>query len=124
MQHNAAFHLGLHCWLRSKQPSGLEIHHNLENSICNPLKITIGSLILSVSTHMEKSNRIQRVNGYVASSTKSHKLAHFLDKYKLAHFLDKYKLTNFLDMYNFVHFLDKYKFAHFLDKYKLAQFLD
>ena len=32
MQHNAAFHLGLHCLLRLKQPSGTEIHHNLENS--------------------------------------------------------------------------------------------
>ena len=25
MQHNAAFHQGLHCWLRSKQPSGTGI---------------------------------------------------------------------------------------------------
>ena len=29
MQHNAAFHLGLHCLLSLKQPSGIEIHHNL-----------------------------------------------------------------------------------------------
>ena len=28
MQHNAAFHSGLHCLLRSKQTSGIEIHHN------------------------------------------------------------------------------------------------
>ena len=28
MQHNDAFHLGLHCLLRLKQPSGTEIHHN------------------------------------------------------------------------------------------------
>ena len=26
MQHNAAFHLGLHCLLRLKQSSGTEIH--------------------------------------------------------------------------------------------------
>ena len=32
MQHDAAFHQGLHCLLRLKQPSGTEIHHNLENS--------------------------------------------------------------------------------------------
>ena len=28
MQHNAAFHQGLHCLLRLKQPSGTEIHLN------------------------------------------------------------------------------------------------
>ena len=27
MQHNAAFHQGLHCLLRLKQPSGTEMHH-------------------------------------------------------------------------------------------------
>ena len=36
MQHNAAFHLGLHCFLRLKQPSGTEIHNNLENSTFDP----------------------------------------------------------------------------------------
>ena len=36
MQHDAAFHLGLHCLLRFKQPSGTEIHHNIENSTCDP----------------------------------------------------------------------------------------
>ena len=30
MQHNAAFHQGLHCLLRFKEPSGTEIH----NSTC------------------------------------------------------------------------------------------
>ena len=30
MQHNAAFHHGLHCLLRLKQPSGTGIHHNSE----------------------------------------------------------------------------------------------
>ena len=29
MQHYAAFHQGLYCLPRSKQPSGKEIHHNL-----------------------------------------------------------------------------------------------
>ena len=29
MQHSAAFHQGLHCLLRLKQPSGTEIHHSL-----------------------------------------------------------------------------------------------
>ena len=32
MQQNAAFHQGLHCLLRLKQPSGTEIHYNLEIS--------------------------------------------------------------------------------------------
>ena len=32
MQHNAAFHQGLHCLLRLKQPSGTDIHHDLEHS--------------------------------------------------------------------------------------------
>ena len=29
MQHHAAFHQGLHCLLRLKQPSGTDICHNL-----------------------------------------------------------------------------------------------
>ena len=31
MQYNAAFHLGLHCLLRFKQPPKTEIHHNFED---------------------------------------------------------------------------------------------
>ena len=40
MQHNAAFHQGLHCLLSFKEPSQTEVHvhYNLENSTCNPLK--------------------------------------------------------------------------------------
>ena len=38
MQHNAAFHQVLHFFLRLKQISRTEIHHNLENSTCDPLK--------------------------------------------------------------------------------------
>ena len=34
MQHNAAFHQGLHYLVRLKQPSGTEIHPNLESSTC------------------------------------------------------------------------------------------
>ena len=37
MKHNAAFHLGLHCLLRFQQPLGTVVHHNLENSTCDPL---------------------------------------------------------------------------------------
>ena len=44
MQHNAAFHQCLHCLLRL----GTEIHHNIENSTCNPLKYKMGSSILIV----------------------------------------------------------------------------
>ena len=43
MQHNAAFHLGLHCLLQLKHPSGTEIHDNLENYTCDPSKSTMGS---------------------------------------------------------------------------------
>ena len=42
MQHNAAFHQGLHCLLRLKQHSGTETHYNLENTTCDPLKYTMG----------------------------------------------------------------------------------
>ena len=49
MQHDAAFHPGLHCLLRLKQPSWTEIHHNLENSAYDPLKYIMGSPILIVS---------------------------------------------------------------------------
>ena len=35
---NPAFHPGLHCLQTLKQPSGTEIHHNLETSTCDPLK--------------------------------------------------------------------------------------
>ena len=31
MQHNAAFHLGLHCLIRLKQSSGTKIYHNFKN---------------------------------------------------------------------------------------------
>ena len=55
MQHNAAFHQGLHCLLRLKQSSGRKIHYNLENSTCDPLKYTMGSLILILSIGMGKS---------------------------------------------------------------------
>ena len=61
MQHKAAFHQGLHCLLILKQPSGTEIHNNLENSTQDPLKYTMDSLILVVSICMGKSIRKQRV---------------------------------------------------------------
>ena len=44
MQHNSAFHQGLHYNLfRLKPPSGTEIHHNLETSTCDPLKYRMGN---------------------------------------------------------------------------------
>ena len=61
MQHYAAFHQGLHCLLRLKQPSGTEIHHDLENSTCAPLKYTMDNPILIVSMCMGKSIGIQSV---------------------------------------------------------------
>ena len=61
-QPNAAFHQGLHCLLRLKQPSSKEMHHSLENFNCDPLKYTMGSPILIVSICMGKSIEIGRVN--------------------------------------------------------------
>ena len=48
MQHNAAFHQGLHCLLCLKQCSETEIQHNLVTFTCDPLKYTMGSLILTI----------------------------------------------------------------------------
>ena len=62
MQHNAAFHQGLHCLQILKQPSGTEIHHSLENSTCDPLKYPMSSPILIVSIYMGKSIRKKRVS--------------------------------------------------------------
>ena len=58
MQHNAAFRQGQHCLLRFKQPSGTEIHHNLEKSTCNPLMCKMNNPILIVAICMRKSIRI------------------------------------------------------------------
>ena len=63
MHYNAAFHLGIHSLKRLKQPSGTEIHHNLEISTSDPFKYTMGSPILIVTICMGKSIRIQRVKG-------------------------------------------------------------
>ena len=46
MQHNAAFHLGLHCLLRLTQPSRTKIHQNFENSTFESIKYTMDSAIL------------------------------------------------------------------------------
>ena len=48
MQHNDAFHQGLHCLIWLRQPSGTEIHYNLETSTCYPLKHKMGNHILIV----------------------------------------------------------------------------
>ena len=42
MQHNAAFHQGLRCLLRLKQPSVTEVQHNLEISTCYSLNVHNG----------------------------------------------------------------------------------
>ena len=44
MQHNAAFHQGLHCLLRLIQSSGAEVHDQLENTICDPFKYIMDDL--------------------------------------------------------------------------------
>ena len=48
MQQKAAFHQGLHCLLRLKHLLGAEIHYDLENSMFDPLKNTMGISILIV----------------------------------------------------------------------------
>ena len=50
MQHNAVFHQVLHCLRRFKKIFRAEIHHNLEFSTCDPLKYTMDSPILIVTT--------------------------------------------------------------------------
>ena len=61
MQHDAAFHQGLHCLLKIKQSSETKVYHKLENSNCDSIKITMGSPILIVSNCMGKSMRIHRI---------------------------------------------------------------
>ena len=47
--------------LRLKQPSGTEIHHNLEKNTSDRFKYIMGSPIVIVSICMGKSIRIQSV---------------------------------------------------------------
>ena len=54
MQHNAAFHQGLHRLLKIKTIYRTEIHHNLKKSTCDPLKYTVGSPILIVLIRLNK----------------------------------------------------------------------
>ena len=61
MQHSAAFHQGLHCLLRLKQPLWTDVHHDLETFTCDPLKYTMDSPILIVLICMGKYIGIQRV---------------------------------------------------------------
>ena len=55
MQNDAAFHQGLHSFLRFNQPSGTEIPDNLENSTYDPLKCKMDKSILIVSIYIRKS---------------------------------------------------------------------
>ena len=64
MLQNAAFHQGLHFLLRSKQFSGIDIHHNFEISTCGPLKYIMDNPILIAFICMRKSTRKQRVNKF------------------------------------------------------------
>ena len=61
MQHNVAFHPGLHCLLQLKLPPWTQIHNYLEISVCDPYKCIMGNPILIISICMGKSIRIQRV---------------------------------------------------------------
>ena len=65
MQHHAAFHQDLHFLLIFKQPSETEMHHILENQICDSLKYTMDSPILIASICMAESIRIQKVNAQI-----------------------------------------------------------
>ena len=46
-----------------------EINHNVENSVCDPLKYTMGNSIIIVSIPMGKSIRIQMVNFRLLTKT-------------------------------------------------------
>ena len=61
MQHNAAFHQGLHCLLRLKQPSCTGIYHNLENSTGDFLKYTMGSPIFLYQHVWENSSEYKEL---------------------------------------------------------------
>ena len=56
--HYGAFHQGLHCLLKLKQPAETEIHHNLDTSSCDPLKYKLVSPILIVTLCMRNSIRL------------------------------------------------------------------
>ena len=63
MQHNAAFHQGLHFLLRLKHPSGTDIHYNSKTSTCGYFKYKMGNpILISICISMGKSVRIQSVN--------------------------------------------------------------
>ena len=64
MQHNAAFHQGLHCSLLSKQSSWTEVRHNLQNSTRDPLKYKMDSPILIVSIHMGNPLEYKGLNSH------------------------------------------------------------
>ena len=58
MQHNAAFHQGLHCLLRLNQIRGRK-HIIIENSTCSPIKIHNGQphtfcINMNVKIHQNK----------------------------------------------------------------------
>ena len=55
MQHNARFHLGLHCLLIQNRSSEKEIHYFLGNYNLWPLKIYNGPSDLSVSNFLGNS---------------------------------------------------------------------
>ena len=63
MQHNAAFHQGLHFLLKSKQFSGTVIHQKLEILTCDPLIYIMDNPILFAFICMGESIKIQRVKG-------------------------------------------------------------
>ena len=67
-------HQGLHCFLRLKQPSGTEIHHNSETSNCDPLKYKMGHPIFIASMCMGKSLKGDYVN--IPQVPKSQELDH------------------------------------------------
>ena len=56
--HTAAFRQGLHCCVC--YDSGIEIHHDLESSTCDPLKYKMDISVLIVSMCIRKTTRIQK----------------------------------------------------------------
>ena len=61
MQHNAAFHQGLHCLLRLKHPLGTK-YIEISKLTCDPFKYRKDKSMLIVSICTKKSIRMNRVH--------------------------------------------------------------
>ena len=52
IEHNTAFHHGLHCLLRLKQPSGTDIHNKIGPVTQKKIQCKIAIIFLSISLNI------------------------------------------------------------------------